>query len=222
MQPILHNIHLELNEGEITCLLGKSGCGKSTLLQLCAGLLLPQSGRIHSTIQRPGQYIGYMQQSGGLLPWRTIYQNIALGLELTNRPIDDDKITRLLEQLGLLDKKHVFPHELSGGQKQRVSLAQQLILEPKLLLLDEPLTALDVVLRQEIAQLIKDQIKQRGISALIITHSIDEAVFLADQVCILQNNPASIASSWRTSDKMSSEHLFTAIADTLRSEAVHA
>lgn len=188
----LANITLELRAGTITCLLGASGCGKSTLLKLCAGMLQPQSGTITGSLARPGPHIGYMQQQGGLLPWRTLTQNIALGPELLGRKVDYDAIDSLLVQLDLDGKQNLFPQQLSGGQQQRAVLAQQLILSPQLLLLDEPLSALDIVLRQDMAQLIKHHVAQRNIAALVVTHSPDEAFFLGDQIAIMAGKPAYI------------------------------
>ncbi len=205
---VLQNINLALNPGEITCLLGQSGCGKTTLLQLCAGLLNPQTGKITSPFTRPGQAVGYMQQNGGLLPWRSTIDNIMLGMELLGQKPDRAKAQQALVQVGLKNKANEFPYALSGGQQQRVALARQLVMQPKLLLLDEPLGALDIVLRQELAQLIKNIVKAQNITALVVTHSPDEAIFLADHLCLLSENPATIKHHWRMGADLSTETAF--------------
>jgi ABC-type nitrate/sulfonate/bicarbonate transport system ATPase subunit len=216
---ILRGITLELRAGEITCLLGRSGSGKTTLLQLCAGLLTPQSGVIESTLQRPGPQIGYMQQQNGLLPSCNVRDNIALGLKLLNRPVDTKSIDEVLAQVGLQDKGDMLPDQLSGGQQQRVALAQQLVLQPKLLLLDEPLGALDIVLRQELAQLIKDLVSTQNIAALVVTHQPDEALFLADYLCLLGGTPATLVKQWNVSRDFMPQTAFHEIVHSMQQVA---
>ncbi len=216
---ILRDITLELRAGEITCLLGRSGSGKTTLLQLCAGLLTPQTGVIESDLQRPGPQIGYMQQQNGLLPFQSVRDNIALGLKLLNRPVDAAIINEVLAQVGLQGKGDILPDQLSGGQQQRVALAQQLVLKPKLLLLDEPLGALDIVLRQELAQLIKDLVKTQNIAALVVTHQPDEALFLADHLCLLGGAPATLVKHWDVSRDFTPQTAFHEIVRSMQQVA---
>lgn len=219
-QDVLHNINLSLRAGEITCLLGQSGCGKTTLLQLCAGLLKPQTGTIESAFARPGPSISYMQQNGGLLPWRTVLENVALGPELLGQKPDKVKALQALGQVGLADKANILPEFLSGGQQQRVALARQLVMQPKLLLLDEPLGALDIVLRQNLAQLIKQIVKEQNIAALVVTHSPDEAIFLADHLFLLGGRPATVTQHWHIGDNLCPETAFHDVVKAMQ-EAHH-
>lgn len=220
-RTIVQDISLELRPGEVTCLLGASGCGKTTLLKLIAGLVQPVAGAIHTDIARPSRHIGFMPQSGALLPWRNVFENIALGFELTGQEIDASRIETVLAQVGLADKAHAMPSALSGGQQQRVALARQLVLNPKILLLDEPLGALDVVLRQELAQLIRMRVKQDGIAAFVVTHQPDDALFLADHLFILAGSPAHLTHQWQMGKDIDAETGFADLVGALR-EVSHA
>jgi NitT/TauT family transport system ATP-binding protein len=197
---VLQNISFSLEEGEIICLLGASGSGKTTLLNLLAGLETPTSGKITSAIKRPSPSIGYMQQSPSLLPWRTVEENIKLGLDLINHPVDEKKLNHWFSEIELKSHRHYYPHQISGGQKQRVALARTLLLSPQLLLLDEPLSALDLVLRDQLSSIIKKYIKETHSSAVVVTHSVEEAVYLADRVLILSSNPGKIIKEFQLSD----------------------
>jgi ABC-type nitrate/sulfonate/bicarbonate transport system ATPase subunit len=221
-KPVLRDVSLTLRPGEITCLLGASGCGKTTLLQLCAGLLIPSHGAIDADFPRPGSAIGYMQQNDGLLPWCSAWQNVLLGLQLIGMQADRAMAVEALRQVGLADKADHLPSQLSGGQQQRVALARQLVMKPRLLLLDEPLGSLDIVLRQELAQLIKELVKANNIAALVVTHNPDEAIFLADHLCLLKGSPATITHRWTMAKDLSPETAFHTVATALSRETVDA
>jgi ABC-type nitrate/sulfonate/bicarbonate transport system ATPase subunit len=184
---ILSDLSLTFESGKIVALLGGSGMGKTTLLKLCAGLLQPTHGTITSLIPRPSADVGYMSQAASVFPWRNVRGNVALAYELLGKPINDTEIDYYLQQVGLLDFVNAMPQTLSGGQQQRLSLARILALKPKLLLLDEPLGALDVGLRQNLAWLIKTLVVQNNIAACVVTHNPDEAIFMADEVAVLKN-----------------------------------
>jgi ABC-type nitrate/sulfonate/bicarbonate transport system ATPase subunit len=184
---ILSDISLNFESGKIVALLGGSGMGKTTLLKLCAGLLQPTSGVITSLIQRPSADVGYMSQAASIFPWRNVRGNVALAYELLGKPINNTEINYYLQQVGLSDFASASPQTLSGGQQQRLSLARILAVKPKLLLLDEPLGALDIGLRKNLAGLIKTLVIQNNIAACVVTHNPDEAIFMADEVAVLKN-----------------------------------
>jgi NitT/TauT family transport system ATP-binding protein len=185
--PLLTDVSLNFEPGKIVAILGGSGMGKTTLLKLCAGLLQPTNGTISSAIKRPSADVGYMSQAASIFPWRNVWGNVALADELLGQNIDAAEIDNLLAQVGLTHLAKAMPQTLSGGQQQRLSLARILALKPKLLLLDEPLGALDVGLRQSLATLIKQVVQDNNIAACVVTHSPDEAIFMADNVVVLKN-----------------------------------
>ena len=215
-QPILQNINLRVRPGEITCLLGESGIGKTTILQLAAGLLQPTAGVIRCDAMRPGPQIGYLQQQNSLLPWRRVWENVALGQQLSGQPVDHAAIALVLGKVGLTDEAEALPSALSGGQKQRVALARQLLMGTSVLLLDEPLAALDIVLRQELAELIKHAVRAHGIMALVVTHYPDEAIFLGDKICLLSGRPADVSHQWTSNGTTRSNTAFHEIVTAMR------
>lgn len=188
--PALSDFSLTLTNGEFISIVGPSGCGKSTLLSLISGLLPPESG----TITFHGKQIGYMLQKDHLLEWRTIYQNILLGLEIRRMltPEVQKKAHYLLEKYGLKGFENVRPSELSGGMRQRAALIRTLILEPDLLLLDEPFSALDYQTRLNVSDDIGQILRKEKRSALLVTHDLSEAISLGDKVVILTQRPASV------------------------------
>ncbi len=188
---VLDDISLELKPKEITCILGASGCGKTTLLKILAGLEKQSKGKIISDIQLPGSSVGYMSQEDSLLPWKTALQNVAFALELLKMP-DNNKAMKMLQSVHLSRFHNYYPAELSGGQKQRINLARMLVLNPKILFLDEPLSALDILVKNDLAAIIKQYVRDTNSSALMITHSIEEALLLADKIIILTTIPAHI------------------------------
>lgn len=194
----LSDISFALTSGEFTAVVGPSGCGKSTLLSLIAGLMKPESGEIFlngEPLTENSSKIGYMLQHDHLFEWRTVYRNVILGLEIRGALTAESKkkAESLLEQYGLLPFAHARPSELSGGMRQRAALIRTLILEPELLLLDEPFSALDYQTRLAVSDDIGQIIRRSGKTALLVTHDLSEAVSISDRVIILSERPASIA-----------------------------
>lgn len=202
----LSHISFQIKKGEFTAIVGPSGCGKSTLLSIIAGLLAPESGEIifHYTGQphleepcTPTPFyprIGYMLQHDHLFEWRTIYQNIILGLEINHMLTPDrlDQVTQLLKDYDLYKFRDKKPSELSGGMKQRAALIRTLVLEPELLLLDEPFSALDYQTRLSVSSDICSIIRSTGKTALLITHDLSEAISLAERILVLSKRPATV------------------------------
>ncbi len=171
-------MQLDISKGEFVSIVGKSGCGKSTLLRLVAGLDEPTQGTIqikHSPVSGIAKDVRIMFQNGRLLPWKTVLQNVRLGLKEGGT----NKALKALEQVQLIERKNEWPSVLSGGQQQRVSLARALVHSPLLLLLDEPLGALDALTRLEMQQLIENLWKEKQFTAILVTHDIEEAVTLS-------------------------------------------
>ncbi len=189
----LTNISFQVNKGEFLAIVGPSGCGKSTLLSIIARLLEPESGEIIFHEQE-NLKIGYMLQQDHLLEWRTIWKNILLGPEITKALTKqkEDLALKLLSDYGLLKFKDKKPSELSGGMKQRAALIRTMVMEPKLLLLDEPFSALDYQTRLMVSSDIGNIIRASGITAILITHDLSEAIPLADRILVLTKRPATI------------------------------
>ncbi len=177
--PILKDFNLSLKDGEIVAIMGPSGCGKTTLLSLIAGLKKPSKGSIENTYQR----ICYVFQEPRLFPWLTVSENLRTVLESTEKV--DEKIAFVLSAVGLSDCENRYPHELSGGMKSRVSLARAMLYGGDLFLLDEPFSALDRDLRNTLTSFLKDFLKQRGASAIVVTHQAEEAERFADRIVYL-------------------------------------
>jgi NitT/TauT family transport system ATP-binding protein len=193
-QPTLKDIALKIMPGERIVLIGRSGCGKSTLLHMLAGLLMPSSGcvRIHGhQVTRPSAKWNMMFQKPSLYPWMSVAQNAELGLAFAGKK-DPEKLARLLELVGLSDKADANVQSLSGGQQQRVALARSLATSPDLLLLDEPFSALDAFTRSALQDEVTSIAKQEGLTLVMVTHDIDEAVAMADRVLIMSANPGRI------------------------------
>lgn len=188
--PIVNGIDWRLQAGGFHCLVGRSGCGKTTLLKLAAGLLTPQSGRVvlqDGTPAAPGPQLGYVFQAPTLLEWQRVIDNVLLPVSLQRRPLPEDleRAHGLLAMLGLSDHAQHYPRQLSGGQQSRVALARALILEPALLLLDEPFAALDAITRGELQDDLLRMCRLRNTTVLFVTHDISEAVYLGDRVAVM-------------------------------------
>lgn len=193
--PALQNISFQVETGEFLAIAGPSGCGKSTLLSIIARLLEPEGGTI--VFQNPDGLlhypkIGYMLQHDHLFEWRSVYRNILLGLEIKKQvtPEKEEKIQQMLKDYDLYQFRNKKPSELSGGMRQRAALIRTLALDPEILLLDEPFSALDYQTRLSVSSDICRIIRAAGKTAILITHDLSEAVSLADRVIVLSNRPA--------------------------------
>lgn len=181
-KTVLKNLNLEVPEGQFLAIIGKSGCGKSTLLRLLAGLDQPDGGLIEGNKDSR-----IMFQEPRLLPWETIAQNVSLGLTGIAEGAEAKARTQaILAEVGLSERGDDWPSSLSGGQKQRVALARALVGAPKILTLDEPLGALDALTRIEMQQLVERIWREKGFTAVLVTHDVAEAVILADRVVVLE------------------------------------
>ena len=189
-RQVLKDISLDIKPGEFVAIVGRSGCGKSTLLRLLAGLetapgkleLDHQPLNAHEASSRG---VRMMFQDARLLPWRRVADNVGLGLPAQNK---QQRVEQALSSVGLLDRMNDWPAKLSGGQRQRVALARALIHRPRLLLLDEPLGALDALTRIEMQQLIDRLWRENGFTAVLVTHDVSEAVALADRVLLIEEH----------------------------------
>ncbi|MRW85930.1 ATP-binding cassette domain-containing protein [Pseudoduganella sp. FT26W] len=181
-RQVLHDVQLELRPGEFVAIVGRSGCGKSTLLRAIAGLETADQGSIKIGTGSIASSIRIMFQEARLLPWKTVLDNVALGL-----PRSLNAAAATLATVGLAERADDWPAELSGGQRQRVALARALLHEPQLLLLDEPLGALDALTRIEMQQLIESLWLARGFTAVLVTHDVQEALALADRVVLIED-----------------------------------
>lgn len=188
--PVVQGVDWDIAEGEFHCLVGRSGCGKTTLLKLAAGLLRPDEGHItlqDAELTAPGPRLGFVFQSPTLLEWHGVLDNVLLPVSLQHRPLphEVERAQQLLAQLGLAAHTGHYPRQLSGGQQSRVALARALILEPALLLLDEPFAALDAITREELQDDLLHMCRERRTTVLFVTHDIAEAVYLADHVAVM-------------------------------------
>ncbi|TCK30295.1 NitT/TauT family transport system ATP-binding protein [Ancylobacter aquaticus] len=195
--PVIGDLSLTLNEGEIVAIVGPSGCGKTTLLNTLCGLIAPDSGRVSwfgEAMSGQPAGVGYMLQKDLLLPWRTALRNVMLGLEIRGVPASEaeERSHVMLDKLGLHGFADHYPTTLSGGMRQRVALARTLVNEPDVLLLDEPFAALDfqtkLLIESDTAKLVRESRR----SVLLITHDIEEAVSIADRVIVLSKRPTRV------------------------------
>lgn len=192
----LRGFSLCVRPGERVAIVGPSGCGKSTLLRALAGLLVPTEGQVlfeGEPVTEPAAGVSLMFQDPALLPWRTVLQNVALPLELrahNGRERLDPRL--LLKQVGLEGFEHAYPRALSGGMAQRVALARALVTNPPVLLLDEPFGALDALTREGLTALVDQLTERSGAAVVIVTHSLAEAIFLADRVVVSSARPGRV------------------------------
>lgn len=193
----LKDINLQIQPGEFICLLGPSGCGKSTLLNALAGFALPSSGTIQvqgQAVRSPGPERGMVFQEYALFPWMTVAQNIGFGLEIkgTAKPERDRIVSQLMEKLGLADFATRYPKDLSGGMRQRVAIARILALDSPIMLMDEPFGALDALTRRNLQDELLRIWAELGKTIVFVTHSIEEAVYLADRIVVMTYRPGTI------------------------------
>jgi NitT/TauT family transport system ATP-binding protein len=203
--PAVERADLTVEDGEFLSIVGPTGCGKTTLLNLAAGLIAPSEGRIE-ILGRPlmglNSSAGYLFQSDALFPWKTVLENVAIGLEVAGEPgrVARERAHTWLTRVGLAAFAGRYPHMLSGGQKKRVALAQVLIRDPKILLMDEPFGALDAQTRQIMGDLLLDLWNAERKAVLFVTHDLEEAIALSDRVVVMSAGPnARIIGDWRIS-----------------------
>jgi NitT/TauT family transport system ATP-binding protein len=192
----LDNVSIDVREGEFLCVLGPSGCGKTTLLWSMAGLHTLSAGEIRldgTPIKGPHPEIAMIFQDANLLPWRTVDKNIHLPFELKRTRPDTERIARLVERVGLTGFENKYPCELSGGMQQRASIVRSLAVDPSVLLMDEPFGALDAFTRDEMNLLIQEIWMETGKTIAFVTHSISEAIFLADRIVVMSARPGRVA-----------------------------
>ncbi len=195
LNEAISRIDFSVCSGESVALVGPSGCGKTTLLLTLAGLEKPSAGAVTFMGQpliSPHRDISLALQDYGLFPWKTVKENIELGLRIRKEKIDSQKIYDLMHELDIEDKARDYPQQLSGGQKQRVALARALVLRPSLLLLDEPFAALDTLTRERLQDLLAGIWRRRSFSMILVTHNIQEAVKLGRRIVIMAGNPGTI------------------------------
>jgi NitT/TauT family transport system ATP-binding protein len=193
----LTGIDLEVDEHEFVAVIGRSGCGKSTLLRLVAGLVTPSEGRVEvagEPVVKPRRDVSVMFQRPALLPWRTVLSNVLLPIEIfgLSQHTYGERAHELLELVGLGGFEKRLPHELSGGMQQRVSLCRSLIQSPRVMLMDEPFSALDAITRTELSEELQRVQLELPRTVVFVTHSIDEAVLLADRIVVLSPRPGRI------------------------------
>jgi len=199
--PAIESINLTIQSGEFVSIVGPSGCGKSTLLQIVAGLLRPSAGSVQLE-ERPvsgppeGMVCLFQQYSRSLFPWLTVERNVEFGfrhLRDESRAAAADRCRRFLAMVGLEDFRARYPWELSGGMQQRVAIARALAAEPRVLLLDEPFSSVDALTRLELQSLILDLWSAAKLTIVLVTHDVEEAVYLSDRIVLLTRRPARIA-----------------------------
>lgn len=191
----VEDVSLTLERQETISIVGPSGCGKSTLLFMMAGLEKPTSGSIllrGVVLERAHREIALVLQDYGLFPWKTVQQNIELGIRIRRDVVDRNMIDDLLTELGISEKTELYPQQLSGGQRQRVALARALVLNPSLLLLDEPFASVDALTRERLQDIVASAWRSRRFSLVIVTHNIQEAVGLGKRVLVMGGTPGSV------------------------------
>ena len=193
----LRDVNLQVSKGEFVCVIGHSGCGKSTLLNMVSGFLQPSSGRVTlegQPIDRPGPDRMVVFQNYSLLPWQTVRQNVELAVKAARPELDGvtrrQVVDHHLEMVHLADAADKRPGQISGGMKQRVAIARALAVQPAVLVLDEPFGALDAITKEELQEELLGIWREQRPTVLMITHDIDEALFLADRVVMMTNGPA--------------------------------
>ncbi|MBQ2119424.1 MAG: ABC transporter ATP-binding protein [Peptococcaceae bacterium] len=193
LQMVLDHIDLKIEQGERWAVIGPSGCGKSSMLHLLAGLQKPVSGEVlyhGQPLAKPHGEISVILQEYGLFPWKTVEQNVALPLVLQKKPKTEIKsrVMAILKQLQLEEHAKKFPAQLSGGQRQRIAIARALIAEPKVLLMDEPFSALDALTREAMQNIVLDLCEKQNLTLVMVTHNIEEAIFLGQKIAVFSDN----------------------------------
>lgn len=202
IEPTLQGITLDINEGEFVSIIGRSGCGKTSLLRLLTGLLKPTDGEVlleSKVVNEPSNDLSYLFQKPVLLEWRTILENILMPIELKGKVTKShiEKALQLLRLVGLENDKDKYPYECSGGMMSRAALARALVTDPKLLLMDEPFSALDAITKKELHKELANITRSFKATTVLISHDISEAVFLSDRVIVLGDTPTRIIADYR-------------------------
>ena len=195
---VLEHINLMVPTGHTCAVIGPSGCGKSTLLKVFAGIIHAYDGTVRidgKPVNPAGQRIGFIPQNYGLLPWKTVEENVQLGIKIKEsaKKIRSEQINDMLQQLGLQGLEKRYPGELSGGQQQRVGLARTFLLRPDVLLMDEPFSALDAITREEMQDVFFKLWKKYEVTTILVTHYVEEALYLGQKIVILSANPGRIS-----------------------------
>ena len=194
----LRDLSLEFPKGQLTSLLGPSGCGKTTLLKIIAGLLPATQGEVlvnGQPVNKPGPDRAFVFQDFALMPWASVIRNVAFGLELrgVNKSERESIATKYIKDVGLTGFEHSFPHELSGGMRQRVGLARALSVDSPVLLMDEPFSAVDEQTRRKFQEDLLNLVKDENKTFIFVTHSIEEAVYVSDQIALLLPRPSRVS-----------------------------
>jgi NitT/TauT family transport system ATP-binding protein len=203
----LNDISLDVQEGEFVSFLGPSGCGKTTLLSIIAGLIEPTDGQIAlegKPVKEAADKTGYMLQQDYLFPWKTIEENIFLGLKIsgTLNEARKQEVLSLLGQMGLENVESLYPKQLSGGMRQRVALVRTLATEPKLLMLDEPFSALDYQTKLKLEDLVADTFKAFEKTAILVTHDIGEAIAMSDRIFLFSPRPGRLHKTFEIPEEL--------------------
>ncbi|MDK2799215.1 MAG: NitT/TauT family transport system ATP-binding protein [Clostridiales bacterium] len=194
----LDGLNLTVSKGEICSIIGPSGCGKTTLLYILAGIIKEYEGKVSIHNLSPdslGGTVGLILQDYGLLPWKTVWQNVVLGLEIkkVSKKEQEERGEKALQKVGLAHLKHLYPSQLSGGQKQRVAIARALSMNVNVLLMDEPFSALDAMTREEAQEIFLDLWKRSNMTVVLVTHNIEEAVYLGNKIVVMSPSPGKIS-----------------------------
>jgi NitT/TauT family transport system ATP-binding protein len=192
-EAVLKDINLNIEKNTTCAIIGPSGCGKTTLLYVMSGLLTAQGGcTFINGVELKGvrKSTGMILQNTGLLPWKTVFDNVGLGLKTrgVNKKTINEKVNLILDELEMIEHKNKFPEQLSGGQKQRVAIARTLVTEPDVLLLDEASSALDAITKENIQNLILNIYKKKPMTTVLVTHNIEEAVFLGQKIVVMERS----------------------------------
>jgi NitT/TauT family transport system ATP-binding protein len=190
----VEQLDIMIEEGEFAGIVGPSGCGKSTLLSMLAGLFTPTAGEariFEEPVTGPSPVIGYMLQQDYLLPWRTILDNVCIGLEIRKEKTEErvEYAKKMLSEMGLAGTENKYPHQLSGGMRQRAALVRTLTVKPKILLLDEPFSALDYQIKLQLEDLISNALRKHRITSVLVTHDLGEAIAMCDRVFVMASRP---------------------------------
>ena len=208
----LHNVTITIRNGELTVILGPTGCGKTTTLRIIAGLLAPDSGTVSSA-----EGIGYIPQFPALFPWMTVRENIEFPLSIRklHRSARSRESHRVLEQLDLEEAAGIYPYECSGGMQQRIMMAQQILAGSKIWLLDEPFGSVDEITRYKLQDLLLRIVEEESVSVLFVTHSVEEAVYLADTVFVFSARPGTVIAEYDLPGEKPRDRLGVGFADDM-------